>query len=58
MVMLTALAGTNSAGAMGTMAATILVDVILRDGDSPGSTTFKLDVVGVDTSIDDVHINT
>ena len=52
------LAGTDRASAMGTMAVAILIDIIHRDSDSPTGATFKLDVVDVDTSIDDVHVNT
>jgi hypothetical protein len=36
----------------------VLVDVILRDGLAPGGATLKLDVVDVDTGIDDVHVDT
>ena len=35
-----------------------LVDVILRDDPAPRSATLKLDVIDVDTGIDDVHLNT
>ena len=50
------LAGNGSNGVVGAMAVAILVRVILRDGCSTGGTTFKLDMI--DTSIDEVHMNT
>jgi hypothetical protein len=53
----TVLAGTDSASAMGSVTVAVIVDVILRDGLAPGGATLELDVVNVDTSVDDVHIN-
>ena len=35
----------------------VAADVILRDGLSPGGTTLEIDVVHVDTSIDDVDVH-
>ena len=51
------LARTDGTGAVGPVTVTVLVDVILRDGLAPRSATLKLDVVDVDTGIDDVHVN-
>lgn len=39
------------------MSISILVDVILWDSLSPGCTTFKLDVINVDASINDVDVD-
>jgi hypothetical protein len=50
------MAGTDSTGAVGAMAVVILIRIILRDGHFPGGATFKLDMI--DTSIDEVHVNT
>lgn len=40
------------------MTVAILILVILRDGLSPRGTSFKLDVVDIDSCVDDVDINT
>ena len=40
------------------MAVAILANVNLRNGCSPGGVTFKLDVIDIDGSINDVHVNT
>jgi hypothetical protein len=40
------------------MAVAILIDVILGDGLTPSCTTLEFDVFDVDTSIDDVDIDT
>ena len=53
----TVLAGTNGTGAVGPVIVPVAADVILRDGLSPGGTTLELDVVHVDTSIDDVDVD-
>ena len=53
----TVLAGTNGTGAVGPVTVPVVVDVILWDGLSPGGTTLELDVVHVDTSIDDVDVD-
>jgi hypothetical protein len=39
------------------VAISILIDVILWDSLSPGCTTFKLDVINVDASVNDVNVN-
>lgn len=43
---------------MSTVTVAVLINVILRDGLAPGRTALELDVLGVDTSVDDVNINT
>lgn len=35
----------------------IHVDVVLRDGSSPGGAIFRLDLIEVDASIDYLHVN-
>jgi hypothetical protein len=42
---------------MGSVTVAVIVDVILRDGLAPGGATLELDMVNVDTSVDNVHIN-
>ena len=42
---------------MGSVTVAVIVDVILRDGLAPGGATLELDVMNVDTSVDNVHIN-
>jgi hypothetical protein len=54
----TILARTNGTSAVGSVTITVLIDVILRDGLAPRGPTLKLDVVDVDTGIDDVHVDT
>jgi hypothetical protein len=44
--------------AVGSVTIAVLVDVILRDDLAPGGAALKLDVVDVDTGIDDVHVDT
>lgn len=54
----TIFARANGTSAMGPVTVSVLVDVILRDGLSPRGATLKLDVVNVDTGIDDVDVDT
>ena len=54
----TVLARTDGTSTVSSVTVSVLVDIILRDGLAPGSTTLKLDVVNVDTGVYDVHINT
>jgi hypothetical protein len=42
---------------MSSVTVSILVDVVLWDGLAPGSPTLELDVVDVDTGVDDVDVN-
>ena len=42
---------------MSTVTVTVLVNVVLGDGLAPRSTALELDVLGVDASVDDVHID-
>lgn len=48
----------NSSGAVSSVTVTVLVDVVLRNGLSPRCPTFELDVFDVDTSVNDVDIDT
>ena len=43
---------------MGSVAISVFVDIVLGDGLAPGGSTLELDVVDVDTRIDDVDVNT
>ena len=43
---------------MGSVAVSVFVDIVLRDGPAPGGPALELDVVDVDTGIDDVDVNT
>ena len=43
---------------MGSVAVTVLVDIVGRDGFAPRSTAPELNVVDIDTSIDDIYIDT
>ena len=43
---------------MGSMAVSIFVNIVLRDGPAPGGLALELNVVDVDTGIDDVDVNT
>ena len=43
---------------MGSVAISVFINIILGGGLAPGGPTLELDVVDVDTSIDDVDINT
>ena len=53
----TVLPRTNGTGAVGPVTISVLVDVILRDSLSPGGATFELDVIDVDTGVDDVNVD-
>ena len=50
-------ARTDGTSAVSPVTVAVFVNVILRDGLAPRSATLKLDVVDVDTGIDDVHVN-
>ena len=50
--------GLSNTGAVGAMGVTILINIILRDGGSPGGMTFKLDMIGGDTSTGYVQVDT
>jgi hypothetical protein len=43
---------------VGSLTTAVLVDAILRDDLAPRGATLKLDVIDVDTGIDDVHVDT
>jgi hypothetical protein len=40
------------------MAITVFIDVIDRDGLSPGSTALELDVLGIDAGVNNIYIDT
>ena len=54
----TVLARTGGTSAMGSVTVAVLVDVVLGDSCAPSGATLELDVVNVDTGINDVHIDT
>ena len=54
----TVLPRTNGTGAVGPVTVSVFVDVILRDSLAPGGATFELDVIDVDTGVDDVNVDT
>ena len=54
----TVLARTNGTGAVDSVIIAVILNVILRDGLAPRGTALELGVVDVDTSVDDVHVNT
>ena len=39
------------------MTVTVLINIVLRDGLAPGRAALELDVLGVNTGVDDVDIN-
>jgi len=54
----TILLASDSAGTVGAMTIAILISVVGRDSLAPLGATFKVDVVDVDTSVDDIGIDT
>lgn len=50
--------GSDSTGTVGSMAITINIFIVVGHGLAPNGTTFKLDVIDVDTSVDDVDVDT
>ena len=54
----TVLARANGTGTVSAVAVAVLVDVVLRHGLTPSSTALELNVVDVDTSVNDVGGNT
>ena len=51
------LGGRDGTSAVSTVAVAILVDIVLRNSLAPGRAALELDVLGVDTGVDDVDIN-
>jgi hypothetical protein len=41
-----------------TVTVAILIDIISRDGLPPGGTTLELDMVDIDTRVNDIGVNT
>lgn len=54
----TVLARRNCAGAVCTVTVGVLINIILRNGSTPARTTLELNMVDVDTGVDDVNVNT
>ncbi len=47
----------NRARAVSTVSVAVLINVVLRDGLAPAGTSFELDVVDIDTSVDNVYVD-
>lgn len=50
--------GSDGTRAVSTVTVAVLIDIILRDGLSPASASLELDVIDVDTGVDDIYVDT